>query len=235
MKRRTSSWRAIRNGENHANWAIREQEVSSSFQQTLPDQGRFKIQSIQTCRLILVSVIGVAPAMIVACTEATKYKTLSFFFDGVPPPGSASTANAAAPNNRDDNLGAPAPVATPKRSYPHTPYRDNRCEGCHDVAGGGLVRPIKEGLCLTCHTKLLEGVRYVHGPVAVRDCTVCHEYHASPYPNLLSNDPTTTCLNCHDRSDLSAESHPPTLEQGCVDCHNPHGGTDRFFVKRTQP
>jgi len=186
-------------------------------------------------RGVLLSTIGVALVSFLACNETTKYKTLSFLFDGVPPPGSSTTKHGATPNADEGAPAALAPEAPPRRTYPHPPYRDNRCDGCHDVAGGGLIRPVKEGLCLTCHTKLLEGLTYVHGPVAVRDCTVCHETHASAYPNLLLTDSVSTCLNCHDRSDLSPELHPPDSVAVCVDCHNPHGGANRFFVKREQP
>jgi len=178
--------------------------------------------------------IGVLAALS-ACSEAARHRFLSFFLDGVPPPGSQT---AAGERTTPQGVGPVEPASLPavQRSIPHTPYRETRCGGCHDADSGQLIRPVRDGLCLTCHAKLIAGAAFVHGPVAVNDCTVCHHYHAAPLPNLLLLDATATCLNCHDRGDLSAGAHHAAIDQrGCTDCHDPHGGGNRFFVKGSAP
>ncbi|MDO8630515.1 MAG: cytochrome c3 family protein, partial [Phycisphaerales bacterium] len=104
-----------------------------------------------------------------ACSSTTRYHVLSFFLDGVPPPGSGPATKTPSGSGRLEAGGgveAPPPAA-PVRFFAHTPYRDNRCGGCHDTNSGQLVRPIEEGLCLTCHSSLVAEARFVHGPVAV--------------------------------------------------------------------
>ncbi|MEK7328413.1 MAG: cytochrome c3 family protein [Chloroflexota bacterium] len=188
-----------------------------------------------------------------ACSQTTRRHVLSFFFDGVPEVGQVSGARMDSRTSPTRTSGVPAveprPAALPMRYYAHTPYRENRCQGCHDPTSGQLIRSVSEGLCLTCHSKLTADARFVHGPVAVDDCTACHHFHGAPFPNQLLVDPVATCLNCHDREDLSGGDHhqsaPTPLSVGatrqaddqrsCVNCHNPHGGSDRFFLKRTEP
>jgi len=183
--------------------------------------------------LVVCALAGVLVAL-AACAGKSRHEVLSFFFDGVPPEGSASasSSNAGAPRNEVPGA-APAQVAA--QYFPHTPYRENKCEACHDATSGQLVRPIEQGLCLTCHGTLVESKRFVHAPVAVGDCSLCHHHHGSNLANLLLVDPVKTCLNCHERSELSDGSHHAQAERACNDCHDPHGGDDRFFVKRSGP
>lgn len=187
-----------------------------------------------TTRLIAAALGGFVACA--ACSSTTRHRVLSFFLDGVPPPGSGTTKGTSQlEKSQAGGVEAPVSVA-PVRFFAHTPYRDNRCGGCHDTTSGQLVRPIDEGLCLTCHSSLVAKARFVHGPVAVSDCTTCHHHHTSPYPNLLLKDPVETCLQCHDGDDLAAGEHHASMGQrSCVDCHNPHGGEDRFFLKRSAP
>lgn len=189
-----------------------------------------------TTRLIAAALAGFVACA--ACSPTTRYRVLSFFLDGVPPAGSVPATKTSSGSGRPDADGgveAPAPAA-PVRFFAHTPYRDNRCGGCHDTTSGQLVRPIEEGLCLTCHSSLVAEARFVHGPVVVSDCTTCHHHHTSPYPNLLLKDTVATCLQCHDEDDLAAGEHHASIGQrSCVDCHNPHSGEDRFFLKRSAP
>ncbi len=100
---------------------------------------------------------------------------------------------------------------------------------------GKLVMSIQEGLCVSCHDELAGGALFLHGPVAANDCTVCHHHHGSMHPRMLLAELSKICDRCHDRPDLNETPHadlPP--DQSCVECHNPHGGADRFFLKRSE-
>jgi predicted CXXCH cytochrome family protein len=176
-------------------------------------------------------------AMIPACSESTRYRVLSFFLDGVPPPGVEPSRGYPVTSRGMDRAAAPAggTGAAPERArlFAHTPYRENRCGGCHDPQSGQLVRPVEDGLCILCHKSSPGAVRYVHGPVAVNECLLCHHYHAAPRPNLLLADATATCFQCHEQGDLSeGEHHAAIGQRSCVECHDPHGGEERFFLKR---
>lgn len=186
-------------------------------------------------RWLVLSATAITLAVLAACAGTNRQEVLSFFFDGVPPPGGVPSDAVKRDGPTPDATGATKLAAAPQQFFPHTPYRENKCEGCHDSTSGQLVRPIQEGLCLTCHSKVVEEKKFVHGPVAVGDCALCHHYHGSPLPNLLLVDTIPTCLNCHDRNDLSAGEHHAKAEQSCTECHDPHGGDDRFFVKRAGP
>ncbi len=168
---------------------------------------------------------------VTACSEPTRFRVLSFFLDGVPEPGSKETLD---PGKEVEGTPEVA-VATPRpmtRYFAHTPYRENRCAGCHSAETGQLVRSIEDGLCLNCHRKLVSDLRFQHGPVAVNDCTTCHHHHTAPFPKLLLQKPVDTCLNCHDKDDLAeGDYHADVATKNCIDCHNPHGGDDKFFLR----
>lgn len=177
-------------------------------------------------------------ALIVACSQTTRYRVLNFFFDGVPPPGAASSSGAAEARARDADRAPAAPAARQDRTdrgvvvYAHPPYRNNRCGTCHNPQDGQLYKTAREGLCLPCHASLTREPAYVHGPAAVNACLFCHHHHSAPYPKVLLYDATQTCLRCHDAADLTEGQHHATAkEESCVACHDPHGGNNRFFIK----
>ncbi|MBI4716973.1 MAG: hypothetical protein HY763_04155 [Planctomycetes bacterium] len=180
-------------------------------------------------------ILSVSATLVAACTTVNRYKVLSFFFDGVPPPGATPERGYAAPGRPGEVIAPGGAGEAPPRPtiYTHAPFRENRCGRCHDMETGQLFKSPGDGLCLTCHATVPGDVPYVHGPVAVKDCLFCHHYHVSSYPKLLLADPTATCLQCHDGDDLTPGPHHANLERTtCVACHEPHGGHDRFFLKR---
>lgn len=186
-------------------------------------------------RWLVLSATAMTLAILAACAATNRQEVLSFFFDGVTSSASLSSGASGTDGPTPDAAGTAEFAAAPQQFFPHTPYRENKCGGCHDATSGQLVHPIQEGLCLTCHMRVVEEKKFVHGPVAVGDCALCHHYHGSQLPNLLLADPITTCLNCHDRSDLSGGEHHAQSERSCSECHHPHGGDNRFFVKRAGP
>lgn len=184
---------------------------------------------------ILALSIGVS-ALLSACSQATRHRVLAFFFDGVPRPGER------APIGYAGKAGDPAPTepdtAQKKarkagKQYAHPPYRDNDCGGCHNMYDGGLFGESGGGLCAKCHTDPPGEARFLHGPVAVNACRFCHHHHSSPYPKMLHDKVPSLCFRCHRRIDLTEGPHHETTDrQICTDCHNPHGGSDRFFLEQ---
>jgi len=190
-------------------------------------------------RVAIILAIPMAVLMLApACSQASKYRVLSFFFDGVPSPEEEAARAAAAERKRveadDADLpGAQQPAGS--QHFAHAPYRENRCGACHNIQTGTLFRSDREGLCSSCHADLTAEARYVHGPVAVRDCLFCHHYHTSVLPNLLLQESPSLCLRCHDPADLIEGSHHADVaETSCTECHDPHGGDDTLFLRQAE-
>lgn len=189
----------------------------------------WRVQTILTVSLVVSS-------LATGCSETTKYRVLCFFFDGVPKPGEAAAEGRKEtdlPEVRRQAKQAP----TEKILVSHPPYKTNRCRACHDpsLPGLQLIKTLEEGLCFTCHSDPAAEARYVHGPVAVNACLDCHHYHESSHQHLLLDDATALCFRCHDRQDLTeGPHHAKNDSQSCVECHSPHGGDDRFFLKRSE-
>jgi predicted CXXCH cytochrome family protein len=80
-----------------------------------------------------------------------------------------------------------------------------------------------------CHGELNE-TPWVHGPVAIGSCDVCHR--PSPqgehtYELLRSKE--SLCTYCH-RMAAGKFVHQVVTDTGCIKCHNPHGGAKRNLL-----
>lgn len=184
-----------------------------------------------------------------ACTESQRYRTLCFFFDGVPEPGARLVAALepgpsdpdavdaeTAPEEEPEPAPAPEPEPLPGAIRRHPPYKTFRCASCHETASGRLLRTPQEGLCRQCHENVPGDLRYVHGPVAVDACLFCHHPHGGQFTLQLRANPRDICLRCHDIDDLMEGAHHAGHEKStCTDCHSGHGGSERFFLKALQP
>lgn len=179
--------------------------------------------------------VGMGASLLVsACSKTTRYRVLAFFFDGVPDPASASRDS-----DGDVQETGPAAPDTPVRRavakkvfHSHPPYWESRCGTCHKPDDGQLFRTPEEGLCQSCHSDLPGEARYVHGPVVVNACLFCHHYHRSVHPRMLLDDVKVICLGCHEGDGLiEGPHHAASEEKSCVECHDPHGGDNRFFLK----
>ncbi|MBW6521025.1 MAG: hypothetical protein K0A99_08470 [Desulfoarculaceae bacterium] len=153
-----------------------------------------------------------------ACSREVRYKTLTFFFTGVPPidykpppPGSGQEMVSAAELSDLERYAlakriAAAQFAQYSGDFGHGPFAGNYCDACHQTKVGGSfgfgggkedkvsVMPTdfqapRELLCVGCHTS--------QGPTAIGAA------------GLRQHGPAKT---------------------DCTLCHHPHGGREQFFL-----
>jgi predicted CXXCH cytochrome family protein len=113
----------------------------------------------------------------------------------------------------------------------HKPWLEEHCEECH-------TRTLKLGnrdsdLCLKCHANKTAEHENMHGPVAVGACLWCHDPHNSAYASLLKAPAREVCSQCHATATLNAERVPAhaQADRSCLECHDGHGGKERFFLR----
>jgi predicted CXXCH cytochrome family protein len=164
---------------------------------------------------ILLALLIALPLWTFGCSSSARYKILSFFFDGVPPPGSEKVSDASG----RDGTGHRTPkggirsveqaLALGRRNiFTHQPYDQYRCTVCHDMERNNqLALTPEDGLCARCHPGVATRPRFVHGPVAAGACLECHHPHESEIKGILLHEATTLCLRCHDAEDLSVGDH----------------------------
>ncbi|WP_242343199.1 cytochrome c3 family protein [Anaeromyxobacter terrae] len=87
-------------------------------------------------------------------------------------------------------------------------------------------------VCLECHPDFSERLKkqFVHTPVRSKECTGCHNPHASDHGKLLAADANAICATCH--KDVIAKNakstHQPVVQQQCGQCHDPHASNVKF-------
>jgi predicted CXXCH cytochrome family protein len=172
--------------------------------------------------------------LLVACDPIARHKVLTTVFDGVPslPPAEQFCDEYA--EKKIAALNSPQVVAKveEKKMVQHQPYADKNCDSCHDKnSASGLIAE-RAKLCFVCHTDFIKGSQ-VHGPVAVGECLACHVPHDGPYQSLLKVSAETLCVTCHKEDRLTAGMHKNAGDHTmrCIDCHNPHFGNQRYFLK----
>jgi predicted CXXCH cytochrome family protein len=194
------------------------------------------------------------------CDKHTKYKTLTFFFTGVPPLVNEDPLTVKRQIISTDERGG---IGAMLSFFAHGPYAAKQCGECHEtiasqnlldpgkkpkkvefqqifqgatISGPTLVLPLTE-LCLECHARKSiesgygEGL-WVHGPVSAGLCTACHHPHSSPNRYmLLKENSIDLCGQCHAEGYITKiEDHLKGEE--CVECHNSHLGKNRFLLKK---
>lgn len=158
-----------------------------------------------------------------SCTVTREnYKTLSFFFDGVPDPDAPSVMV-------DPKTGA---VRTLAMMSLHAPYVQEKCEECH---GSRLRLSNRDsGACLKCHAETPRQHERMHGPVAANACLWCHHPHESTQPHLLREPDRKLCAQCHTPELLDTSRVPEHADasRACLECHVGHGGSLPFLLRR---
>jgi len=94
--------------------------------------------------------------------------------------------------------------------------------------------------CLECHKKTLPEYqkKYIHQPMAKKDCEACHNRHGKiAVLSLKEREQSKLCTKCH--TEFAARiagntSVHTALKQGkCTACHNPHASDNKFLQKKT--
>jgi predicted CXXCH cytochrome family protein len=174
--------------------------------------------------------------LLCGCDPVTRYKVMSTIFDGVPrlPPAEeycrdyhqrALVEEAEAEKQKEQ-------AQEKAMASIHPPFAEKRCDDCHDKnTDSGFVVAAKD-LCNVCHPDFIKGA-YSHGPAAVGACTICHVPHNSQYAKLLKKSKKEICDTCHTEKRLALGLHNTVKNKNifCTDCHNPHGGDNRFFLE----
>ena len=162
-----------------------------------------------------------------SCSKDLQYKTLTFFFDGVPDTAIAfiqkDSLKIKVDSGNVQNNGLNVLLSD---KTIHQPYKEHQCDACHQT--GSLVMP-QPGLCYQCHEDFAAKFTFLHGPVSGGYCTECHHPHQGER-KLLKRKGQELCFYCHEKEQVFAnEVHAEIGETMCTECHNPHGGTDKFL------
>ena len=87
--------------------------------------------------------------------------------------------------------------------------------------------PAQECITSECHVDFRD-LKVLHAPVE-DDCLTCHEQTGDHEFSAI--DRAGHCLECHDDQKSGSVVHQAMDARGCQDCHDPHGGSDRSFIK----
>jgi predicted CXXCH cytochrome family protein len=183
--------------------------------------------------MVIVFLLSASLGILSGCDKYSRYRALSFFFDGVPHPDEpkkkeqpTSLRSAKADLSKKES----STPEKPRFSHP-PPEGKEDCSVCHG-AGKRPGLPPKD-MCLKCHEHLKKDRPFIHGP-AVVDCIVCHNVHESQSKTLVRKIGNPLCFDCHDKENLQkGEPHKelPEADLVCLSCHDPHGGKDKFFLR----
>ncbi len=105
----------------------------------------------------------------------------------------------------------------------------------------GAEAPKDEG-CVSekCHATMGKA-KFVHGPIGVGQCIVCHapvkgkKHPSGSKPDFtLPSKGKALCYLCHEPMDQKAVVHGPIKKGDCISCHDPHqSNTEKQLTKET--
>ncbi len=217
-----------------------------SFQRSRGQRFRYAL----SLRLLGAALIGVGLLVLGCCSDpVANYHMLAFFFDGVPvPPELAGTIPQPVEGPwgillDPDDPRAKAILARAKARQDrkadgeviqsvHLPFRDRLCTECHSRSTSFDVA-IAADTCRKCHGEYyaLKADDWVHGPVALGKCSMCHVSHTSKYKGLLAKPQRDQCFFCHDAGrTLAATYHSQAETKSCSTCHDPHSAGNPLLL-----
>lgn len=168
--------------------------------------------------------------LILSCSR----RTLSIFFDGVPPEADTTMQMAASRETDSINAANSKSLVSAVNGSIHVPYQDKECGACHDQdrMGKFILDLGQPALCYQCHEDFSATYSMLHAAVEGGSCTDCHNPHKSDYDKLLIMEEKLLCFTCHDGEDETwKEIHDGIDDAKCTDCHNPHGSNDSGLLK----
>jgi predicted CXXCH cytochrome family protein len=80
-----------------------------------------------------------------------------------------------------------------------------------------------------CHTNFRES-QFVHGPVLLEHCNMCHETVEDRHLFKLTNTGVEMCTLCH-KMKFQAAIHEPVIKGECLKCHDPHRSALPSLIK----
>lgn len=170
--------------------------------------------------------LGLVVALIpLGCGETTRYRVLSFFFDGVPSPEERAAAGSVE-NDEGERSDTPAVLSV------HRPVEEGQCAKCHGMPTSPVpLEQTKGELCRRCHSThfTFERTDWVHTPAAT-ECSYCHHPHESQHRALLTDSQPGLCLGCHGAAVLERPYHADIGERACSTCHDPHFAGNRLLL-----
>lgn len=138
----------------------------------------------------------------------------------------------------------------------HSPVEDG-CTECHNPHSGPFPKMLpeeKRQFCNECHDDIVdeaENAAVDHAATTTKqECLNCHSPHASNYDSNLLKPQPELCFECHNEQLKSGDStlidmqgwlrknkewHEAIREDGCVACHQPHGGENYRLLKEAFP
>ena len=170
--------------------------------------------------------------LVVSCGEMERHNVLTFFFEGVPPLGQDQFTEELV-----DSDSSQFSQTRPKQVwFVHQPRKD--CTLCHDKnrqrvfsSQTYLIKTVPE-LCYECHADYTTSASYVHGPVAVGQCLLCHNPHRSRIEHLLKEPTPQLCYVCHNIDTVKLiPAHLIKEQFACTDCHNAHTSSIKYLLK----
>jgi len=180
-------------------------------------------------------VFGLLLVSVMSCDEVERHQVVTFFFDGVPPLHGEVTSEDSLTETgfRRRQVGEKPETIW----FVHEPWKNRNCNLCHEQldekkwALPELTSPEPE-LCYQCHPNYPVTEPYVHGPVAVGECLLCHESHKSKIAGLLKEKEPELCYQCHETiEEAQIPGHPDGPILLCTNCHDPHASSTRMLLK----
>jgi len=187
-------------------------------------------------KAVVITILSVILTTVLSCDEEERYKTMTFFFDGVPPLEDHDVNDVNSPDKSERQLQQ-GNVST------FTVHKPSKvCANCHDmtkIPRWATPEFIKDPLqlCYDCHpgSNYSGSTDYVHGPVAVGDCMRCHNPHRSKQKYLLKLHVPDVCYQCHEKADIeSITDHSEESLSECLECHVGHSSPARGLLRKNR-
>ncbi|MFZ4855052.1 MAG: cytochrome c3 family protein [Desulfuromonadaceae bacterium] len=182
----------------------------------------------------IIFLLSACVLLICACDPLTVHKVSSTIFDGVPtmPSPQQYCRDYHIQATKEEQAAKQKLLQSVKHDSIHPPFAEKRCNDCHDKSTDSGFVVATDALCAHCHKGFPSG-DFLHGPAAVGTCLKCHAPHSADQLNLLVKPLEEICDTCHAEARSSSKLHSSTRARGiaCTDCHDPHGGSNRFFLK----